>query len=126
MIVVDLQVRLDAAVTAEQRGDDRRGRAGDAVDVPPSRTVCGTVSDGAVGGARLRSAARPRQRGGERAGVPEPEHVPTAAASSAPAPAAPDDATARPAAVVAVVAVVDATAAAALGPAELAEAPPEL
>lgn len=132
MIVVDLQVRLDAAVTAEQGGDDRRGRAGDAVDVPPGRTVSGAVSvfGGAVGGARLRSAARPRQRSGKRAGVPEPEHVPTAAAASAPAPAAPGDATARPAAaaaaVVAVVAVVDATAAAALGPAELAETPPEL
>lgn len=126
MIFVDLQVRLDAAVTAEQGGNDRRGRAGDAVDVPPSRTVSGAVSvfDDAVGGPRLRSAARPWKRSGKRAGVPEPEYVPTAAASSAPAPAAPDDATSRSTAVVAVVAVVDATAA--LGPAKLAEAPPEL
>lgn len=96
--------------------------------MPPSRSVSGAVSvfGGAVGGARLRSAARPRQRSGKRAGVPEPEHVSTAAAASAPAPAAPDDATARSAAVVAVVAVVDATSAVALRPAKLAEASPEL
>lgn len=120
-------MRLDAAVTAEQRGDDCRGRAGD-VDMPPGRTVPRAVSafGGAIGDARLRSATRSRQRSGERAGVPEPEHVPTAPATPAPTPAAPGDAaTARGAVVVAVVAVVDATAAA-LGPAELAEAAPEL
>lgn len=115
-------------MTAEQSGYYCRGRVGGGcnVDVPPNRTVSGAVAvSGSVATARRRSAARPRQRRGERAGGPEPEHVPTAPTSSAPAPSAPTDAatTRAVAVIVAVVTVVDV---ATPGPAELAESAPEL
>jgi len=127
MIVIDLQTRLYAAVTAEQGGDYCRGRVGGGgdVDVPPNRTVSGAVTvSGSVATSHRRSTARSRQRCGERPGGPKPEHVPTAPTSSASPPAAPADAaTGRATVVVAVVTVVDATTP---GPAELAESASEL
>lgn len=128
MIVIDLQTCLYASVTSEQSCDYCRGRVGGGdgdVEVLSNRTVSGAIAvSGSVAASNRRPAARSRQRRGERAGGPEPKHVPTAPTSSAPAPAAPADAaTTRSAAVVSVVTVVNATTP---GPAELAESAPEL